>query len=843
MVCHWIEQNPRISKLKTLSLQTRDVIASIDVERPDTPYCLTPDDKHVVFPGEDQLYIYEADTGNLVDKFPFHKRNGNLTLRCITISDNCSHIAVGVRYDKPKNCRGNKWRRQTHIFMVDLSLRACVDTAKVEGRQHVRNLYFVHEDTRLLTVFKDKVIVYSVPDMRELYRLRDVGEIHQHIYTVCHASHRLLAGVSHDRHVKLMYFNYKTYEHTYSGAVNYKQYTELHDPHTRLFGLYCSREGKHVMIGHSTAAISSPLVHHVLSWLDIHNNTIVDILLTGNSGINACSLLVDQLCTKAFVGWHDGKITIVDLESRLEVKCFQGHSHQINDIKLVENDQRLLTFSQDHTVKMWDIDALCLHSEGSSHNENLQTNSSQADEDISNSGVLLSRDLSSTTSRDSILSSPPVDSTTLRFNDSEVCKLSETEECLGLSVSDGLLLTCPARGEHACKLWSLEDGVLAHQYQHLQEQYHSSLENHKLKHESKTHGSVKYLGQSDGKDCIVYERKQRDSLCVSYFLLDPVGRSEVVSHEMFKDTYIRLLYRCNADNNHLTGTATSYRMVLIRRGKLEVRSLPHFELLQSIDIPVIEDTFKITTSAGKRRLACLKLGITLDGKYITIANTRVSEKYVHLVDLKHEKCIEQISLPNDVHEVFMSDGIYILIFFVHEHEEAQKAVIKFTNTSDCIEKMSKLNYELKYISALYINSSTISHDRTLGMDIDNHMNVASLWNMSNFSMVTRFEGHLHDIISSDISRDNNFVVTGSYDKTTRVWSALSGECLCLFHATGAVDQVQFSPSLTYLACLCYAAPHRKQALILKVRNIQNKKESSKHKQIRQHENFPLNEQH
>ena len=887
VVCQWIEKNPTISKLKTLSLRTRDIIASVDLEKPGAPYVLTPDSKHIIYPGIDSIHVCEADTGDLLHKFAYHTRRGDLTLRCLALDDQCNYVAVGVRYEKPKNGRGNNWKRQTHIFIVDYKQQKQVGAAKVNARQHVQNLHFVRcqesaTEEKLLALFKDKVIVYDVPNMAELHILQNLGEMHQHISTVCHTSHHLIAGVSKDGFAKLLYFNYRSHQHTYSGALNAKQQSSSVKLQTDHFGVWCSSDGSSIIVGHSTPKAADMTLQHVLTQLRLgqQKRPTIDISLMGN-GSKACSLCVDSKATKAFVGWHDGNITIIDLESARQVKHFQAHHHNINDIKLLDEDQKLLTFSQDHSVKMWDIDALCascpvitvrqdsgIYSPDDSSQEmevddpeggvakrtdrplsrNNSQNSLCAFKNGSNwNNLPIPRQVSntrsiSTTSRESGFSSPSFDMLQPGFsvdhvdsnqgidtipevsdNNNKLYRLQEAEECLNMCISDDLLMTCPSSSEEVCKLWNVDDGMLVPKYYKLNADYKTLLGGQEFKYDTKSHAVVSYLGPYQNKDLVVYERKQRNSLCVYCSLLDRGDGAEIASHKIFYDTYKRLIYRWNSQDNLLTGDTDEYRIAIMKNGCLEICSLPDFTLLKSINIPPITaDMPDIKSAAGKRRLSCLKLAITLDARYFVIANTLTTQKYVDLIDLQTEQYIERISLMKEVHQVFLSDGIYSLVFFDNDEVEMgakkgmpDKTVIK----TSFLDQLVSLKCCYKYICSLYIDATLMSYDRTLGLEIDNYSNVVSLWDLFKVAKVHVFEGHLHDITTADISHNNRYVATGSYDKTARIWSVTSGKCLCLFHSAGAVDQVRFSPSFKYLACLCYAAPQRKRALLLKIKNI------------------------
>ncbi|KIK38210.1 hypothetical protein CY34DRAFT_60397, partial [Suillus luteus UH-Slu-Lm8-n1] len=67
-------------------------------------------------------------------------------------------------------------------------------------------------------------------------------------------------------------------------------------------------------------------------------------------------------------------------------------------------------------------------------------------------------------------------------------------------------------------------------------------------------------------------------------------------------------------------------------------------------------------------------------------------------------------------------------------------------------------------------------------------------------IVKQFEGHSRGISSIDISADSNFLASGSWDRTTRIWNLGTGELVAgPFESIDWVGAVRFSPDSKKLA--------------------------------------------
>ncbi|ETO05253.1 hypothetical protein RFI_32143 [Reticulomyxa filosa] len=79
-----------------------------------------------------------------------------------------------------------------------------------------------------------------------------------------------------------------------------------------------------------------------------------------------------------------------------------------------------------------------------------------------------------------------------------------------------------------------------------------------------------------------------------------------------------------------------------------------------------------------------------------------------------------------------------------------------------------------------------------------------LWNALTGEMLQILEGHKHHISSVQFSPDGSKIVSGSWDKTVRLWDTLSGKQLQVLEGhTSITSFVQFSPGGSIIASGSY----------------------------------------
>jgi WD40 repeat protein len=75
----------------------------------------------------------------------------------------------------------------------------------------------------------------------------------------------------------------------------------------------------------------------------------------------------------------------------------------------------------------------------------------------------------------------------------------------------------------------------------------------------------------------------------------------------------------------------------------------------------------------------------------------------------------------------------------------------------------------------------------------------SVWNMDNFEEITQLPGHKRQVMSLAISSDGSRIVSGSLDRTIRVWDGRTFEGIGLCEHEDEVNSVTFSPNSTLIA--------------------------------------------
>jgi WD40 repeat protein len=91
-----------------------------------------------------------------------------------------------------------------------------------------------------------------------------------------------------------------------------------------------------------------------------------------------------------------------------------------------------------------------------------------------------------------------------------------------------------------------------------------------------------------------------------------------------------------------------------------------------------------------------------------------------------------------------------------------------------------------------VNSLTFSSDGTSLVSGSNDKTI-KLWDMQTGGVVKTFHGHDWRINSVSISVDCTTIASGSEDETIRLWDIQTGECHCVIKQERSVKSVHFSP--------------------------------------------------
>lgn len=156
---------------------------------------------------------------------------------------------------------------------------------------------------------------------------------------------------------------------------------------------------------------------------------------------------------------------------------------------------------------------------------------------------------------------------------------------------------------------------------------------------------------------------------------------------------------------------------------------------------------------------------------------------VNMYDL-NGNMLSKLKLPDLVYHInYSNDGNYVLI------GSYPNVNLVFLN----IEK-SLLIGHTDYVRACNFSPdgkyfATASYDNT-----------ACLWDIKG-NLLQILKGHNDALRSINISKDNYHIITSSYDKTARLWD-LEGNCIAVLEHLDKVNDAQFSPDGKYIATAC-----------------------------------------
>ncbi len=70
--------------------------------------------------------------------------------------------------------------------------------------------------------------------------------------------------------------------------------------------------------------------------------------------------------------------------------------------------------------------------------------------------------------------------------------------------------------------------------------------------------------------------------------------------------------------------------------------------------------------------------------------------------------------------------------------------------------------------------------------------IARLWDIRGSKLITELRGHKNTIVSVDISQDDQYVITGSYDNTARLWSLNNNELVTVVEEVEKMERTEFN---------------------------------------------------
>jgi len=93
----------------------------------------------------------------------------------------------------------------------------------------------------------------------------------------------------------------------------------------------------------------------------------------------------------------------------------------------------------------------------------------------------------------------------------------------------------------------------------------------------------------------------------------------------------------------------------------------------------------------------------------------------------------------------------------------------------------------------FVNSVTYSPDR-ISLVSGSDDKTVKLWDVQTGGVVKTFYGHTSSVWSVSFSADCTRIASGSYDKTIHLWDIQTGECRCVINQEDRVEHVSFFPT-------------------------------------------------
>ena len=750
-VCNWMEKLSMRGKVRVFDLETKDIIVNIAVDKAPAVGVLA---EHLFYADKNKLIKRQNRTGDFSDSWIIAENFEEMHVRTIVSSPSGKYLAIGAKSGKPKDAHPQKWRNSTLLAIIDPTKQHFTITT-YHAKKHVDRLMFFDNDEKLLCFSKERLSMYSVPDLQELQILKDTGIFGAYAHLE-ESSHSAVFPQQMKKGVKFTIYNYVAGNVDWSSS---SVHTGGPAEHTiEPFGLATYNTLQTVLIGSRTNDKDSK---QAFLWLwkknkeeekSYEKDAKKITLGNGEWRVPNCMVMSADF-SYCFVGWFSGDVSIVDMSKLCELHTVHAHGQMINQMMFLQDDMELLTIAEDHGVNIWNVSQLIKTAQQQSR----------------------------------MRMSPSLDNE----------QLNDNEQVLDVVVYANSVITAGFSNQHSPKFWYLHSGDKDSKKTVLyQELYESCLNNVPDDYsQRKYHASLHTLNNKH----LLYTRKRRNAMACFCFNLET---ETLLTNQWIPKSFFMLVF---------PDVIKSNTQILIQQdGQLLCKEFPSLNTVKSIKMPKITEAIpNVDTSNGKRRLMLCKLAVTVDGNFAFFINPSITnlgerkEKYFDMVDLKRGEYVGRSFLHPFTSWKFLENTIS---YYVNS-----------ANHTGFLSPSNLPADYTGYMSLVYTHNTILSHDLSLGIEIEKG-NVLYVWDTLERIMRHKLQGHIAEVTCGQFSKDKRFLATGSYDMTVRLWSMQTGQQLCLFHTIGAIDTLIFSPT-QQLIIHHYSAPQRKRACIMDIKNI------------------------
>ena len=767
MICQWQETNSNMIKFQIFSLVTRDLLVSHIVNKV-TPFVVTPDDVHYMYIDGKHLLIREVETGDAFKTIKYRLGDyEKATIRCMAISKSGNLLAMGVKYGKPKGAIDNKWKSLSQILILDIQKEKVISEDKWHGRKPMDTVFFVQDDKNVIFTSHEKLLVVDSTNLKkEVHSLSHWNNIQGDTFQYVDSEDLVVGGVVGSKGSNVQTVIYRVSDQKIFNSDIFKPTA---DGAMDVFAVVPNKDVSKIISGYNEAKTANSKEGDIRNRLSIwkrEDDSYTDIPLTSHDFKLPKSLGVRSDWHMGAVGWENGDISLVNIEKGMEANIIKAHGHVVNMIRFIRNQTTLLTTSQDHYMKLWDVSRL--------------------------EKVMKSHEGGG--------SAPGEEQGVANYDHLDIM-----EQGLDITINNSFLVSAPPDSKSPPKFWDLEKATLLKEKtesfgKEYQELFHKS----DVKLPFKSHATLTLYGE----DNLAYIRKIRDGCCMH--VREHVSGEGEHFHLTQRDIFSLII----TDKYVQDLPEKIFTLFALSDGELHIFKLPRMEKIKSIEVPAVsKDIPNLQSSGGKKRLAFMKYGITVDGAYYIVFNPSPAggaKKYFDLVDVIGGKYMKRFEMADYTPWKLMGCGISFLVTYKKDKEPSGIFI------------PSRIQAFQKSISNRIIieTGGFLSEDLRLGLEVTKFHKIM-LWKLSSKKLYKKmdFRGHRHEIMSADFSRDKHFVLSGSYDSTVRIWSTRTGEQICMFHTNGAVTKTMASPNMEYIGVHCFSAPQRKRAMILKVWNL------------------------